>query len=533
MFKRILSIVLVILIAATLCVGCNNQNNGNNGNNVNNGATDNTSSNLWAGLVGVDENGNWKEVKKVSEPNYASADMTLKEFEDAYRPYTDWRIYQIRTTKSDVKPANGGKAYYVSNKGNNNNDGLTPETPVDSYTTIMGKLNSGDVVYFERGSEFRGTFSINKPGITFAAYGEGRAPVFRAYKESAAGKGKWIATDKPNVYVFYEKVTVDVGVVVFDDTYFTYKSFYTKDDVSSSKSKKQVNSYKDLKEDLQMYHDPVNFAVYVYCEKGNPGEVYESVELVTKGVAVAVNAENVTIDNLCFLTSGFGVRGASSVEPYVTKGLTVRNCEFGWIGGYSTSIAKDERLGNGIEIWGGAEDFLVENCYFRQIYDAGVTFQYSSTNKDSKFNNIIFRNNVFEYCNYSIEYFVTTKNKSKIKDFVIDGNIFWYAGEGMCTQRPDLSGSNHIKSWGHDNYCTNQIKVTNNFFAIGARQLCETYDKSGLGAAYNKNVYAQTENKRLVRNGLASSAFKLDAKAKENIEKELGDKNAVIIKIAK
>ena len=140
MFKRILSIVLVVLIAATLCVGCNNQNNGNNGNNVNNGATDNTSSNLWAGLVGVDENGNWKEVKKVSEPNYASADMTLKEFEDAYRPYTDWRIYQIRTTKSDVKPANGGKAYYVSYKGVKGNDGLSPEKPV--ILIIGGSLGS-------------------------------------------------------------------------------------------------------------------------------------------------------------------------------------------------------------------------------------------------------------------------------------------------------------------------------------------------------------------------------------------------------
>ncbi|MBQ2746730.1 MAG: hypothetical protein IJF35_03365 [Clostridia bacterium] len=472
----------------------------------------------------------WAKVEKVDVPNYQSGNMTLADFEKQYRPYTDWRIYEIRTTVSDVKPAEGGTAYYVSNNGKVENDGLTPETPVPTYISVMGKLKKGDVVYFERGSEFRGNITVSKEGVTLAAYGEGKAPVFRLYKENAAGKGKWEETDTPNVYKFYEKVSGDVGVVVFDDTYYTYKSFYTKDDMSNSKSKKYVNSYKDLKEDLQLYHDPMRFDVYVYCEKGNPGEVYDSVEFVPKGNVIKVNANNVTIDGLCIKNSGFGIHGSPCDSSNSLKGLTVRNCEIGWIGGYGTA---ENRLGNGIEIWGGAIDFIVENNYFYQIYDAGVTFQFSSEDKEADVENVQFKNNVFDYCNYSIEYFMTIPGDKKMKDFVIDGNLCWNAGEGMCSQRPDRNGPNHIKSWKHNNHLANQIKVTNNLFALGFRQLCETCDDTGLGAAYDNNIYVQTEGKRVAMNGVMEDYFKMDANVKKSIETYLGDKNATIITIAK
>lgn len=516
MLKRITSIVLVVLLAATVFVGCKNDSD----------------SGKATGTVGLGTDGNWIKVEKVEKPTYQSGNMTLDEFEKAYRPYTDWRIYEIRTTKSDVKPAPGGTAYYVSNKGNVANDGLTPETPVPTYISVVGKLKAGDVVYFERGSEWRGHIDLNKSGITLAAYGEGRAPLFQLYKESAAGEGKWEETDVKNVYKFHEKVASDVGVISFDDTYYSYKSFYTKDDVSNSNSKKKVNSYKDLKYDLQMFHDPLKYDVYVYCEKGNPGEVYTSVEFAPKGNVFKVSVDDITIDGLCIKNSGFGISASTADPSHTIKGLTVRNCEFGWIGGYSNS-AEDSRLGNGIEIWGGAVDFLVENCYFRQIYDAGVTFQYSSADKEADVENVIFRNNVFDYNNYSIEYFMTIPGEKKMKDFVIDNNLCWYAGEGMCSQRPDRNGPNHIKSWGHNNKCANQIKVTNNLFAMGFRQLCETLDKTGLGAAYDNNVYAQTEGKRVAVNTPLTDYFKMDKNVKSNIEQYLGDKNAVVISIKK
>lgn len=511
MFKRVLAIILTICCIVAVFGACTKTET--------NGKKD------------TDKDGNWAKVEKVDAPNYQSGNMTLDEFEKAYRPYTDWRIYEIRTTKSEVKPAAGGKAYYVSNKGDNSNDGLSPEKPVASYAIISGRLNSGDVVYFERGSEFRGQISVLKDGITLASYGEGIAPIFKQYKESAAGEGKWEKTDVKNVYKFHEKVATDIGVVVFDEEFYSYKSFYTKDDVSKSNSKKYVNSYKDLKENLQMYHDPLRFDVYVYCEDGNPGEIYNEVEFIPHGSVIKTTKNDTVIDGLCVKYAGFGVDSTAGDGSGVVKGLVVRNCEFAWIGGYANSDGT--RLGNAIQIWGGAKDFIVDNCYFNQVYDAGATFQFISDRLEVVSENIQFINNVFDYNNYSIEYFITAAGNSTIKDFVIDNNLCWYAGEGMCEQRPDRNGPNHIKSWSHDNKLINQIKVTNNLFALGFRQLCETRDDTGIGAAYDNNVYAQTEGKRVAMNGSMEDYFKMDKNIKANIEKELGDKNATIITIAK
>ncbi len=512
MFKRVLAIILTICCIVAVFGACTKTET--------NGKKD------------TDKDGNWAKVEKVDAPNYQSGNMTLDEFEKAYRPYTDWRIYEIRTTVSDVKPAEGGTAYYVSNNGKVENDGLTPETPVPTYISVIGKLKKGDVVYFERGSEFRGTITVNKEGVTLAAYGEGKAPVFIPYEESCVGEGKWEETDTPNVYKFHKKVLSDVGVVVFDEKDYTYKSFKTDKDVSNSKSKKFVNSYKDLKEDLQLYHDRLKFDVYVYCEKGNPGEIYNEGEFVVANSAIKTTVNDVTIDGLCIKYAGFGVDSVAGDGKGVVKGLVVRNCEFGWIGGYSNS-AEDERLGNAIQIWGGAVDFIVDNNYFYQIYDAGATFQYTSDSLEVVSENIQFINNVFDYNNYSIEYFITAAGNSTIKDFVIDNNLCWYAGDGMCEQRPDRNGPNHIKSWSHDNKLVNQIKVTNNLFALGFRQLCETRDDTGIGAAYDNNIYVQTEGKRVAMNGVMEDYFKMDANVKKSIETYLGDKNATIITIAK
>ncbi len=523
MLKKLISVIALVLCVVMVFGACG-EKTGTNGTNGTNGTS------KISGIRGVDNDGNLIKVEKVAAPDYKSGTMTLEEFENTYRPYTDWRIYEIRTTKSDVKPAAGGTAYYVSNNGKAKNDGLTPETAVSKFINISGKIKSGDVVYFERGSEFYGTMAINQEGVTLAAYGEGKAPVFHMHSESAAGEGKWEETDVPNVYKYHEKIMNDIGVIAFDDVLCSYKAFYT--GTKGSKSKKKVNSYKELDDDLQFYHDFSRKDLYLYSEKGNPGEVYSTVELAPGGALITIKANNVTVDGLCIKNAGFGISATTTDASETVRGLTVRNCEFGWIGGYSKTDGDSGRLGNAIEIWGGATDFTVENCYFYQVYDAAATFQYSSNNTAGEAENILFKNNVFDYCNYSVEYFMKTKGVENTKNFVIDGNLSWYAGEGLCSQRPDITTSAHIKSWGGLTMAK-QVKVTNNLFAIGFRQLCQTIDKTKLGAAYDNNIYVQTKGKRMVVNSPATDYFKMDDNVKTNIETQLGDKNATIITISK
>ena len=480
------------------------------------------------GANGIDKT-NWEVVEMVEKPTYTSGTVTMEEFESKYRPYTDWRIYEIRTTKNEFKPADGGTAYYVSNRGNAENDGLSPETPMPDYASVRKKgLKTGDVIYFERGSIWRDQIEVGIPGVTLTAYGEGKAPRFYGSPANSAQEGYWLETDVENVYVYKEPLlSMDVGSIIFDDKECAYKSLYSSEDQSNSSSKKYVNSYKDLKEDLQMYHEPKNKKLYLYCEGGNPADRFDSIELIYK-VTMFVKADNVTVDGLCMKYACFGISGSSSINSKIT-GLTVRNCEFGWIGGniQGTAGQSTTRYGNGIEIWGAAEDFTVTNNYFWQIYDAAVTFQYDGkVFNDVK--NVKFNDNVFEYCNYSIEYFHRT-NGGKVYDFEIKNNLCWYAGEGLCNQRPDHAEVSHIRSgWATQG---NATKIENNLFAVSLKTLARTLDYSDIGGAYNNNVYAQIERRELAMNGKNSTAFKMDANAKNNIETKLGDKNATVITI--
>ncbi|HMQ70192.1 MAG TPA: right-handed parallel beta-helix repeat-containing protein [Ignavibacteria bacterium] len=77
------------------------------------------------------------------------------------------------------------KTYYISNSGQDTNDGLSPVYPIKSITklnSLIFKLQPGDVVLFERGGEYSGQININSPGngtnpIIFGAFGKGNNPV--------------------------------------------------------------------------------------------------------------------------------------------------------------------------------------------------------------------------------------------------------------------------------------------------------------------------------------------------------------------
>ena len=113
-----------------------------------------------------------------------------------------------------------------------------------------------------------------------------------------------------------------------------------------------------------------------------------------------------------------------------------------------------------------------------------------------------------EYCNYSIEYFLTSTEDSYIENVTIDGNLMWYAGEGFCSQRPDKTGNTHIKSWLHENRLKGYFKITNNLFALAQRILLETYDKTEIGADYESNIYIQFTSKFLGQNAGIKEAIR-------------------------
>lgn len=78
--------------------------------------------------------------------------------------------------------------YFISNSGNDSNDGLSPARPWKSFeklNTLIYTIKSGDAVFFERGGYYSGQINLNSKiksvsDFIIGAYGEGNNPVISA-----------------------------------------------------------------------------------------------------------------------------------------------------------------------------------------------------------------------------------------------------------------------------------------------------------------------------------------------------------------
>ena len=417
--------------------------------------------------------------------------MSQKSFEDL-RDRTNQRIAEIRATP-DIVPPSGATVYYASTKSSNTYGIGTKNYPWKNLSQV-NSAPSGSYVLFERGSVFRGQLQPNNSNVTYSAYGTGPKPRIYASPANGADSSKWTeASGTSNVWQ-YNIGTNDVGTIVFDggrEHAIKIVPYYHTNATAAVKFTQHytgepfTNGYKDLAHDLHFWHDYTTNSVfkphskgtgniYLYSAKGNPGERFKSIEFCIKKHAINVGyKENMHIDNLCIkYTGAHGIAGSDNKNPNPLKKLKVTNCEFGWIGGaiqWENDSGGPTRYGNAVEIYGGCDDFVVSNCYVYQVYDAGITQQFSLQSSSQTMNqkNIRYVNNVVENCNYSIEYFlgsVPTNNTSHIENFLIADNIMWDAGSGFCEQRPNTNEAAHIKSWPSKNRAKNYV-IRDNVFA--------------------------------------------------------------------
>lgn len=91
--------------------------------------------------------------------------------------------------------------YYVSNLGNDANNGLTPSTAwatIAKVNSSMASFNAGDSILFEKGGTFVGTLNVAKSGIIFSAYGSGNKPIITGFYTipswTNTGTNLWSAT---------------------------------------------------------------------------------------------------------------------------------------------------------------------------------------------------------------------------------------------------------------------------------------------------------------------------------------------------
>ncbi|MBQ2890689.1 MAG: hypothetical protein IJE44_03475 [Clostridia bacterium] len=493
-------------------------------------------------------------------------EKATKEVLAKFEELAERRIAEIRNTKDEIKVS--GAVYYVSTSGNDDNDGKTPQTPWKSLEKVSTtELNPGDGVCFKRGDVFRGAVATQSE-VTYFAYGEGEKPKFYGWDRSLSNPSQWTLFDKDhNIWKLNEEI-LDCGTLVFNDGEAHCRklipSYRNGMFVCREDENKPFIMADEMTEDLDLFcdirvkwSDPdgeskgESFLVpivdletkgdlYLRCDKGNPGEVFDTIEAVAKRTIFSTGRrQNVHIDNVCIKYANFGVTGG--------MGTHVTNSEIGWIGGtiqhyFGTDPNYPQgrrgsvtRYGNAIECYGACNDYVVDNCYFYQQYDAAVTHQITTNGKKYELKNIRYSNNVIDTSVYSVEYFLNQTmgdTESYIENCEICGNIMTNAGCGWGQQRHNTHTPAHIKGWSYTNTARN-FSIHDNIFYKSAYRIFHIVaeEETSLPTMYN-NTYVQKYGMTLGQYGSNKEKepeiVGFYPNAEEFVQETMGDKDAKV-----
>lgn len=525
----------------------------------------------------------------------------------------------ILSTKSDWTLGENGTIYYVSTNGNDNNDGLTPETAWATLNKVnsafksqlneeefnffyteeqfpeyiwaknhpdqCANLKSGDVVLFERGGTWRGVLRT-VPGVTYSAYGTGEKPKILGSPENGTGKEKWKLVDKTNnVWEFYKDMQDCGGILLGKDKVAckdfpfwshekqAYINIRNKDSVSIEelnqaplydKTKlENLHFFNELKFKGNVYEDPSMIfsgtgKLYLRCDAGNPGEVYDSIEFFTGNNAynqgLASSQDNITVDNLAFYYSSVGVNFQQASH------ITVQNCDVRHGGGavQAYQIDNDEasviRCGDGIQIGGTGN--CAKNNYVSNYFDCGISIEeywYDGAESENPRKDITVSGNLIEYCDSGImvsdwvvwmhpdrEYFPSVSNVLIENNMVMYANMNGWSRQNRFQEGFTLSGCLALFL----NSGCSSITIRNNtlFQSSQIGQLLTYHYMDGVKppVTFDGNTYIQSSGGKvaqIVRFSLKNNRYEgniyedinQDSAAFDNLRKLTGDMNIVTL----
>lgn len=321
---------------------------------------------------------------------------------EAVQPYLDAaakRKEEILNSKTEIVKSDTfirgetytGTAYYFSTDGDDNNDGLSPQTPKKTIDVLSvwqydGTLQPGDAVFFERGKTYR---VINQPivpasYVTYSAYGEGAKPVFTMAAENAAYPECWelYYEDATGKKIWkYNRNLQDTGGIIFNEgeTYATrvwewptkdgwlaldftegelpvagvYPDGFTNACITSTGEYRSVEEA--LTEDmtfvsrvsLEGLEFPGQFCwkwdgeqnsggevgpVYLRCDAGNPGEIYYDIEVVgaSEGKAMLTVFDTWNAEGYVIDNLSFKYVLCPIWGNPADEGTVIQNCTFEW-----------------------------------------------------------------------------------------------------------------------------------------------------------------------------------------------------------
>jgi len=499
----------------------------------------------------------WKAAAAAALRLYNSEKLDILDYKPVPREPTEAdkaMLAKAEARKQEILDSMGGlectgTAYYVSNSGSDRNSGRSPNAAWATLDRVNeAQLRPGDGVYFQRGGLWRGRLYA-QDGVTYSAYGEGEKPRLYGSPENGAGAEKWTLLEgTDNIWVYHIPLP-DCGGVVFNEGEcygskacpYYIDGFRSPDDPS-----KPFDVKTELTEDLDFFSQansilyngaPLRFntdentkiehwryedipdvvgELYLRCDEGNPGEVFDSIEFAANPYPdrnLAFAADGAVFDNLCIRYSGgFAIYGYDA-------DFEVTNCEIGWIGGgiqyYYYDTGAPIRFGNGVEGGGCFDRFSVTDCYLYHCWDAGVTNQDSADEpnmtgadtlqyEDAIHRNITYARNVIEYTAMPVEIFFNLDDdagygRHYMENVLVADNYMLYTGYGWSTTDPVNSVlTNHACYMGHQSPNTAvNFRMENNVFYLSTGPLLYTWAKQDSLPVLNGNTYAQSEGSPL------------------------------------
>lgn len=478
-----------------------------------------------------------------------------------------------------------GTAYYVSNKGSDENDGLSPDTPfatVDVFDNIH--LQYGDAIFFERGSLWRAVelpWSIlGTEGITVSAYGEGPKPTFYGSEENGAGGEKWelfYSDDSgKKIWKFYREMT-EVGSIVLngnefiirDVAYWDGDSYVQMEDSHQKLTSESYDAarhlpdmwcfpaiqYPDMNTEnigdrlFRSWDEQTGEAIfykgplYFRCDAGNPGELYGDIEFIMPYAFCDGMSDYQTFDNICIRYSSMTFCSGFNGEREARNGV-VQNCEVGWMGGnvFSYATGKEEgdtriqlnaglygRNGGALSINGG---YTVRNNYVHDSFQEGIALE--TFDDCETMEGCIVSGNLIEratqailLCNWDRQ----VRQEHIFKNITVEDNIVLDSGiNNFFSTDWENSYCNAMVLQGGP--CANEnLVVRNNIFAVatGALVQIDRYSKE-YSRIFEGNTYAQSRDGLGMLRGIYMGADQQrKTLSKRNVANYLGDETGTVL----
>lgn len=427
-----------------------------------------------------------------------------------------------------------GTAYYVSNSGNDSNDGMSPETPWATIDKVnSAELKYGDAVFFKRGDAWYDKEIWGQQGVTYSAYGTGPKPVFSgspAENAAAADKWKLYYSDKSGkkIWVYYRELRDSAGIFFdggkswankvmpcWDGKRYVSETGKPFDAVTGLTQNMDFFSCLDLTK-INPYDTVADTGVtgplYLRCDAGNPGLLFSRIDFSLDGIGISPAGENgrdMTVDNLKFVF--FGMLGVSEATYQGWTNTLVQNCEIGWCGGSTTNYTYDgnskfahaNNSGGAVQM-SGPQNTTINSYIHHCTSKAFVIAIHDRKTTSFIYSDIVIKGNLLEYnaaALHLVNYLEAEKpgvesgfKNIKFEDnYVMDTGYGWVETQTLRTKSMELLSS--IEFGGREIINKNDgIFITNNVFYLSKYVLIHCFMSKEYQPVFSGNTYAQAQN---------------------------------------